>query len=138
MLRHTLSFQFYVSSQRIKGAPRDGIIIKNGSGEAKQMSERIKEHVKQQALSSTTTDNSSNGNQGDSMNVDVLMIAIRKRKRQLDLLCRDDNFGHSLSFAGRALLNIGHKLLQCARQPDAGVGSFFSSLLTQSSQICLP
>ena len=86
----------------------------------------------------------------DSLGGDDVAVLTLKRKRQLDVpdgastvlnVCRgvyDGNFSPALSFAGQALLNTGCQLLQWARQPDAGMRSFASSILAQSSQICLP
>ena len=47
-------------------------------------------------------------------------------------------FGAALSFAGQSMLNTGQKLIKWAREGDAGLRSFSSSVLASSSELLLP
>ena len=72
-------------------------------------------------------------------------LSRRREKRKIDALndgqCKGSyhgNLGKALSFAGRAFLNTGQKLLQMAAEPDAGLQSFSSSVLAASKHLCFP
>ena len=65
-----------------------------------------------------------------------------KRTKQTTLIpCRglfSGALGPALSFAGYAMLHTGSKLLEWAREGDAGVKSFSQSILAQSRELLLP
>jgi hypothetical protein len=47
-------------------------------------------------------------------------------------------FGQTLTFAARSMQHTGNQLQQWAKEPDLGVKSFASSILSTSRSICLP
>jgi hypothetical protein len=49
----------------------------------------------------------------------------------------DAYFGMALHFAGKSMLHTGH-ILRWAKEPDAGIKSFSSSILAKTGNICLP
>ena len=64
-------------------------------------------------------------------------IIQRKRKGLCDGVY-DGCFGSALNFAGRFMLNTGHKLIKMAMEPDAGIASFAKSTLAKSRSLFLP